>query len=262
MAPKLMEPNYTIAKIENPVGCLFKLWITPNDGEVPTFEAGQFVQMGVPQGDETPQKEANSYTIAGVQDGALEFYIVAVPDGDVSQKLATAKVGDSLWVKPKIAGKFVLSDAPDMSRLLLVGSGTGIASIVAMTRQEEEKLNTYERVVIVHQVRDVDHLLYHSELAAFCAADPRRRYLPFVSKPTAPFYIRDGHGVQAGYLAEAIRLGDIDDALKGEPKSDDTLAMLSGNPEMIKSVTTVLLAAGLSKHKRKDPGNIMSEKYW
>jgi ferredoxin--NADP+ reductase len=262
MAPKLMESNYTLSKIENPTGCLFKLWVKPNDGKLPAFEAGQFFQVGVPVGGETPQKEGNSYSVAGVVGGALEFYIVAVPDGDVSQKLTTAKVGDALWVKPKAAGKFVLSDTPDMSRLLLVGSGTGIASIVAMTRLEEEKINTYERVVIVHQVRDVDHLLYNAELAKFCAADPRRRYLPFVSKPTAPFHIREGHGVQAGYLAEAIRLGDIDDALKGEPKSDDTLAMLSGNPEMIKSVTTVLMAAGLSKHKRKDPGNIMSEKYW
>jgi len=42
----------------------------------------------------------------------------------------------------------------------------------------------------------------------------------------------------------------------------DSQIMLCGNPDMLRDTTTALVARGLKKHRRRDPGQITVEAYW
>lgn len=254
--------NCVVTRVENPAGCLHRLWVksTNSDG-LPGWEPGQFVRLGVPDGDETPIREGRPYTIAGATEDSFELFLVAVGGGGTSEKLAALKEGDTLWMHPKVSGKFTLAKNPEGDSLILIGSGTGIAPFMAMISNQETVLNSYKQILIIHQVRSAEHLIFNQELSEFASNDERRLYLPYISQPSEPIHYADDHCAQSGYIHEAIARGDLNRALSS-PLSDSTVVMISGNPNMIKSVTGALEGCGLTKHKKKVPGNIVSEEYW
>ncbi len=56
----------------------------------------------------------------------LEFYIASVPGGALSPRLFNLKIGDRIWLSPKINGKFTYDDAkvPDGANLVLMATGS------------------------------------------------------------------------------------------------------------------------------------------
>lgn len=263
MAAKTIEENATVVRHEALADCLYRLWLRPDwDLAGASFEAGQFVRVGMVDGEPTDKKRARAYSFVGVEDGVFEFFLVAVEGGTTSPRLDQLREGARVWCDTRIAGHFILSRNPEARRCLMVGTGAGIAPFTCMTRHQAEELAAYEKLAIVHQVRHVQHLVYGAELARWAAADASRRYIPILSQPRQRIVVADGHVPLHGYVQDALEDGRLERVLGWKLSPADTVAMLCGNPDMIKAMSTALEARQLTRHKKSSPGQVVSERYW
>ena len=203
----------------------------------------------------------------------LEFYIVLVPadDGHVSAltpRLASKKVGDRIYLGPKVAGRYTLNsvESPDTA-VVFFATGTGEAPHNSMVTELLRKGHTGPIVstVTVRNWQDLGYLEAHRQLEQ---RFPNYHYIPMPTREA---------DVPKRYLQDLIRDGDIEKALGGTLDPENTHAFLCGNPAMIglpegedgeeawpetTGVIELLVDRGFTINKRGQPGNIHFEEYW
>lgn len=219
--------------------------------EVSPFEPGQFLQLGT----ETPHGHViRPYSVASPHGRILDFFIVLVEDGKLTPHLWSKQVGESVDVSIKAAGSFVLSRSPEGSVLWLIGTGTGLAPYIAMLRTADV-WQRYEKIVLVHGVRYAADLAYQEELACY-----KERYgdrfdaVPVVSREKP-------QGALHGRITTCIANGSIE-AIVDRSFTPDCCVMMCGNPDMLTETETLLGERGITRHKTKEPGQIVLERYW
>lgn len=219
--------------------------------EVEAFEPGQFLQLGIEQADGHLHRP---YSVASPHGETLEFFIVLVEDGKLTPHLWSVSEGDELDVSLKAAGSFTLSHCPEASSLWLIATGTGLAPYIAMLRTPDPWAR-YQRIVLVHGVRYGADLAYQQELAAHKAQyGDQFEAIPIVS--------REGiEGALQGRITHCISDGSLEKAAKLQ-LSTDSCIMMCGNPDMLNETETLLGQRGIKKHKKKEPGQIVIERYW
>src|SRR5919198_3858091 len=113
--------------------------ITPDNGPIPDFKAGQFVTLGlhVPSEGKIIRR---AYSIASAPEQKKLFELIIrwvrkpVP-GRLTTELFNKKEGDEImWVKP--TGIFTINEKlhngdPDNRRMVLIGGGTGLATFIS-----------------------------------------------------------------------------------------------------------------------------------
>ncbi|MFW5824254.1 MAG: ferredoxin--NADP reductase, partial [Marinobacter sp.] len=125
------------------------------------FENGHFVMIGLPV-DGKPLLRA--YSIASANhDEYLEFLSIKVPDGPLTSRLQHLKEGDDLFVSRKPVGTLVMHDLNPGRHLYLFGTGTGLAPFMSIIR-DPEAYDRFDKVILVHCVRQVSELAYHDYL--------------------------------------------------------------------------------------------------
>ncbi len=225
------------------------------DLDLPPFEAGQFVRLGLPAG---PGQEpvARSYSMASAPGAPAEFFLVLVEDGALTPRLLALEPGERLWVDPRPAGVFTLSRVPAAPTLWLVATGTGLGPYVSMLRTAEP-WDRFERLILVHGVRRAEHLAYQGELARRSAEHGGKlRYVPVVSREPGP------EGSLQGRVTNLLASGALE-ARAGEPlAAERSHVLLCGNPAMIDEVRALLEARGLRRNRPRTPGQITFERYW
>lgn len=222
------------------------------DAAIEPFAAGQFVNLGLEIGGTLVRR---SYSIASPPGVPLEFYLREVPGGELTPVLVRLEPGTQIWVERKPQGFFTLAYVPPARQLWLVATGTGLGPFLSMLRAGD-LWQRFERVSVVHGVRDPNHLSYRDELAALALAHPGRlSYTPLVSG-----------GAPGDALPGRVTTAFADGSLEARAglKLDPELShlMLCGNPDMILELTAVLALRGLRKHRVRSPGHISAEKYW
>lgn len=228
---------------------LFTLEISAPD--VTEFEPGQFLQLGFEREEGHLHRP---YSVASPHGTILDFFVVLVQDGKLTPLLWDLNVGDEIDVSAKAAGSFTLSHCPEASNLWLIGTGTGLAPYIAMLRCPDA-WQRYQRIVLLHGVRHGSDLAYQEELARhrqehgsqFC-------YLPVVSREQVD-------GALQGRITHCLTNGSLEEAADLE-FNQDSCVMMCGNPDMLNETESLLEARGLKKHKKKDPGQIVVERYW
>src|SRR5690606_421021 len=125
------------------------------------FENGHFVMIGL-QVEDKPLMRAYSIVSAN-HDDYLEFLSIKVADGPLTSRLQHLKEGDALLVSRKPVGTLVMQDLRPGKHLYLFGTGTGLAPFMSIIR-DPETYERFERVVLVHSVRQVSELAYHDYL--------------------------------------------------------------------------------------------------
>ena len=223
------------------------------DFQIPDFEPGQYVALGLPlEGEGDPKVVKRSYSIGSPPDEKryLEFYIAVVLSGILTPSLGRLKVGEKLWIAPKITGKFEAHEVPSQENLILVATGTGIAPYMSMLRTP--KLWTPNRKIkLLHGVRYSCDLAYQNELLAFAEKIPNFTYFPIISRDDPNWH---GH---KGYVQSFFERGII----TSDPLMDNIF--MCGNPSMIDQVTKLLEPRGFSiRNKRNPEGKLHLEKYW
>jgi ferredoxin--NADP+ reductase len=217
-----------------------------------SFEAGQFVRIGLDLGGE---RVARPFSFVNAPDDpVLEFYGVVVPEGPLSPRLARLKAGETLWVADNPAGWLILSEVPPAEDLWLVATGTGIAPFLSILRTAAP-WQRYRRVILVHAARYARELVY-SDLILEIERKHGSKFktIKFVSREEAPQAL-------AGRIPAALADGRLE-AAGAAIAPERSQFMLCGNPEMLKDMQAALAARGLKKHRRRSPGQITVESFW
>lgn len=220
--------------------------------EIAPFAAGQFAKLGLMvDGAEV----GRPYSLVNPpHTKPFEFCFSIVPHGPLSGRLAAMREGDSLLVAPRANGFLVLAEVPPARNLWLVSTGTGIGPFLAILRTEEP-WQRFERVVLVHAVRLADELVYRNVIDGIAAAHRGQfAYIPFVSREPTDFAL-------PGRIPQAIADGRLE-VRAGAILDLQSHVMLCGNPQMVDDTQTALIARGLRKHRRREPGHISVESYW
>lgn len=218
----------------------------------PDFEAGQFFNFGV----DTPEGPIRrSYSAASAPGEPLEFYVTAVPGGALTPSLFDLGVGSSLELDPKPQGFFTLKYMPQTRDAWLLATGTGLGPFISMLRGTA-LWQHFERVFLVHGVRERAHFAYAEELQQLAANRGNFRYLRAVSREAA------ATDEVAGRIPAALADGRIQALAGAELEPERCHVLLCGNPQMIDDTHEALKPLGLVKHRVRKPGHISSEKYW
>ncbi|HZM33373.1 MAG TPA: ferredoxin--NADP reductase [Burkholderiales bacterium] len=219
------------------------------------FQAGQFVRIALDTeaGNEGSRIARPFSFVNPPDDPVLEFYGVIVPEGPLSPRLAKLSPGDRLYVASNPAGFLVLREVPDCHTLWLIATGTGIAPYLSILRTETP-WRRFRSIVLVHAARYGKELVYQ-DIVSDLSKRNLFRYVSFVS--------RERHaGSLEGRIPAAIADGRLEKAagLALDPASSHV--MLCGNPQMLKEAQAALMARGMRKHRRRNPGHITVESFW
>ena len=143
-----------VKKIEFWTDTLFSLYV---HAPVHPFTAGQFTKLGLEIDGERVQRAYSYVNAPGNPD--LEFYLVTVPDGKLSPRLAALKPGDDVQLVSEAAGFFVLEEVPDCETLWMLATGTALGPYLSIL-QEGKDLERFKNLVLVHAVRYEADLSY------------------------------------------------------------------------------------------------------
>jgi len=198
-------------------------------------------------------------TIVGIEGSVFEFFMVAVSDGVTSPRIAALREGDRCCLEPLITGIFHSQNIPvstDMD-LWMVGTGTGLAPYLAMLRYAKQPLKKYRNLVLVHSVRQERHLCADEWLDPLIEGYQSFRYVPVVTRASSP----DPNVLQKRAPA-MFEDGSLIQKVNLPINTAESVVLLCGHPLMIKDSSDVLKKRGLTRHRRRQPGNILTERYF
>ncbi len=121
------------------------------------FENGHFVMIGL-MIDGKPLMRAYSIASANYEE-TMEFFSIKVQDGPLTKHLQNLKPGDEVLVGKKPTGTLTIDNVRPGKRLWLLGTGTGLAPFLSITR-DPDTYAAYEHVIVVHGVRWTSELAY------------------------------------------------------------------------------------------------------
>ena len=147
--------------------------LVPNDGQVPDYQAGQFITIGLPNPTENNKIVRRAYSIASHPENRKYIELVIrwvrkpIP-GRLTTQLFNAKAGDEVsWIKPTGAALSINEKLPDGSkderRIVCVGGGTGLAPFVSFA-QHLHDVNDKREIIVLHGASYVDELSYRELL--------------------------------------------------------------------------------------------------
>jgi ferredoxin--NADP+ reductase len=231
-------------------GQLFSLRV---DAEIEPFRAGQFSKLGLPIDGEIVSRP---YSLVNAPDERpLDFYIVEVPDGPLSSRLAALQPGQEVLVAPHATGVLTLAEVPEARHLWMIATGAGLGPFLSIIKTEAP-WQRFERVVLVHGVRRQAELNYQDTIMGVAAEHPRQfTFMPFVSREPCSFAL-------PGRVSPAIADGRLERRAGITLNAADSQVMLCGNPQMTADTLNTLIARGLKKNHRRDPGQVSLENYW
>jgi ferredoxin--NADP+ reductase len=271
MAKKAL--NAVVAQRSEIAPGLMILRVVADGWELPDFIPGQFAVLGLPGSaprvreadpeEEAPEPEkviTRAYSIASssVAREYLEFYITLVHSGALTPRLFQLRIGDPVFLGPKITGRFTLEEVPPEANVVMLSTGTGIAPYMSMLRTMLTQ-ETRPRIAVVHGARHSWDLGYRDELIALDRICPTLTYIPIISQPQEEPARWNG---RTGYVQELWTGGVIDQAWGFHPTPADTHVLLCGNPAMIETMERILQAEGFAENKPRSPGQYHLERYW
>jgi ferredoxin--NADP+ reductase len=222
------------------------------EAEVEPFQPGQFLNLSL---EGAAEEDRRSYSIASPPGGPLEFLVTQVAGGKLTPRLLGLEVGDALLVERKPQGFFTLRWVPPARDLFLVATGTGLGPFLAILKSEEV-WQRFERVVVVHGVRDASHFAHRDDLEALARAHAGLSLVGLVSREIPPA------GALTGRVTTALADGTLERAAGLAIDPAHAHVMLCGNPQMIEDMMALLAERGLRKHRVRNPGHVTIEKYW
>ena len=255
-------PNAEITAWESLTSDLAIVRIAPSGWTLPPFVPGQYAELAIPPVNPPPGTKLirRSYSIASspAHPNELEVFIVKVDGGELTPNLFSLQKGSSLWLGPKIKGKFTLHDIPPGTDVVMTATGTGLAPFVSMLRAFREA-PSWRKLALVHCARISDDLGYRAELERYEKDHPWFSYIPTLTREPldSPWT-----GLRGRVHDLFVPGGIIEERLGSAITPAETHIMMCGNPAMITDLEINLAARGLHPHKKKTPGNIHVERYW
>jgi ferredoxin--NADP+ reductase len=221
------------------------------------FGAGQFAMIGLLV-DGKPLVRAYSMVNPPWEE-QLEFLSIKVQNGPLTSRLQHIQPGDHVLVGRKATGTLVPENVVPGGVLWMFATGTGLAPFMSLIR-DPEVYDRYERIVLVHTVRQVDELAYRDliseelarhELLGEVVAD-KLTYVPSVTRETFERRERITTMIESDRLTGDLGLPPL------SPERDR--AMLCGSEAMNADVRALLEARGFVEGSNSNPGSYVVEK--
>lgn len=221
------------------------------------FKPGHYARLGLADAAGTVEWRPLSLVSATIDD-YLEFVAVLVPAGAFSARLAQARPGDTIRVDRAAYGFLTVDQLAPGTDLWLLASGTGIGPFVSMLR-DPALWQSFDRLIVVHSVREARELVYREAIAAEIAAradQPARcLYVPVVTREACP-------GALSERIPRLIENGGLTARSGVELHPAHSRVMVCGNPDLLKDMRMLLAARGFQASRRGAPGQMAFEKYW
>lgn len=267
-----MLPARLVAKDIAPCGYLGVFRFALEAGQIPAFEAGQFLTLGM----DTPAgfiPRAYSVASCPLDRDYFEVYVIRVEGGALTPHLFSAEVGTSVrLMEPR--GHFTLAKA-ERRTVVMVATGTGLSPFVSqirtLVRLHRVGVPAGYRVILLHGCAHADEFGYADELqqlAADAGDDFDFTYLRTASRPDPARGWNDSIG--AGRVNELFRHifdlpidarrtvslpAGVDKAhLRELIRAQPAALMVCGNPGMIDALREPARQLGVEK--------FLVEEYW
>lgn len=223
------------------------------------FTPGHYARLGLDGSDgETVWRPYS--VVSAAYDDYLEFLAILVPEGAFSVGLERLRVGDILRVDKASYGFLTVDQLAPGRDLWLIASGTGLGPFISILR-DPAVWRRFERLVLVHSVRQAAELAYRDEIAALpdhpllAEGGARLTYLPVVTR-------EPGATVLAERIPHLVADGRLE-AAAGAPLDVATArVMVCGNPEMAQEMRGLLRERGFATGRRGIAGQMAFENYW
>ncbi|MCB1722640.1 MAG: ferredoxin--NADP reductase [Chromatiaceae bacterium] len=223
------------------------------EADGPAFLAGQFIRIGMDLGDE---RVGRPYSLINPpHERLLEIFFNIVPEGPLSGELAALEIGDPVWLTAAANGLLTLSEVPQTTRdLWMLATGTGVGPFLSIL-QTDEPWERFDTVVLGYGVRYVCNLGYRELIDRLVERHPERfRFVPLVTGETLG-------GALQGRIPENLEQGRIEQRAGITLDPSRSHVMLCGHSGMIGDAVAELEKRGMKRHRRRDPGQISTEKY-
>ena len=127
--------NWIEAKVKDVKWWTDSLFSLIVNADVEPFTAGQFTKLAMQMGD---KRVARAYSYVNAPNNPdLEFYLINVKDGQLSQQLAQLKPGDSVTIERRATGFFTLDEVPSSEQLYMLSTGTALGPFISILEQGE-----------------------------------------------------------------------------------------------------------------------------
>ena len=257
MSPSSKSTRQTVISVHRWTDALVSVRVTRDPAF--QFTAGHYARLGLADASGTIVTRPLSIASA-TTDPHLEFVCTLVPDGELSSRLASSVPGDDAQVDRGSYGFLTVDGLAPGPDLWMLATGTGIAPFLSILR-EPRVWTSFERIVVVHSVRQVAELAPAAPIEALANAPStapgtaRLTYLPVATREPGATALdaRIPAMLEDGRLAEAAGL-PIDVAR--------SRVMTCGNPAMARDVRRTLAARGFAPVRRNTPGQMTFENYW
>ncbi|MFN3862107.1 MAG: ferredoxin--NADP reductase [Roseateles sp.] len=222
------------------------------------FSNGHFTMIGLTGDNGKPLLRAYSIVSANYEEN-LEFLSIKVPNGPLTSKLQHIKPGDKIIVGRKPTGTLLIDYLLPGKTLYLLGSGTGLAPFISIVR-DPATYERFEKVVIVHGVREVAELAYHDHLTVDL---PRHEFLgEYVSEQLLyyPTVTREPYK-NMGRITDLIQTGKLQADLGLPPLNPESdRIMLCGSPALLRDMQEMLEIRGFKEGNTTMPGDYVIER--
>jgi ferredoxin--NADP+ reductase len=223
------------------------------EADGPEFVAGQFIRVGL---DLDEERVGRPYSLVNPPHAEhLEIFFNIVPEGPLSSRLAAMESGDEIWLTDSAAGLLTLDEVPTETRdLWLLATGTGVGPFLSML-QTDEPWSRFDHIVLGYGVRNPDAFGYEGLIEQLQQQwGERFKFVPYVT----------GEPVEGAFncrIPITIEDGRLEESTGLTLSAERSHVMLCGHSGMITDAVDLLQARGLKRHRRREPGQISTEKY-
>ena len=221
------------------------------------FSNGHFTMIGLTVNNK-PLLRAYSIVSPNYEEH-LEFLSIKVPDGPLTSRLQHIQVGDSIIVGRKPTGTLLIDYLLPGKNLYMLSTGTGMAPFLSVLR-DPETYERFEKVILVHGVRQVNELAYHDYLTQELPqhellgemVTSQFLYYPTVTREPYQHMGRITDLMESGQLFADLGLPALD------PTQDRV--MICGSPQMLKDLKSLLEQRGFQEGNTTRPGDFVIER--
>jgi len=221
------------------------------------FSNGHFTMIGLTVNNK-PLLRAYSIVSPNYEEH-LEFLSIKVPDGPLTSRLQHIQVGDSIIVGRKPTGTLLIDYLLPGKNLYMLSTGTGMAPFLSVLR-DPETYERFDKVILVHGVRQVNELAYHDYLTQELPqhellgemVSSQFLYYPTVTREPYQHMGRITDLMESGQLFADLGLPALD------PTQDRV--MICGSPQMLKDLKSLLEQRGFQEGNTTRPGDFVIER--